>query len=154
MPDQLRGPLDEDLDLRALEEWLVDRLSDDGVEAVRLAAPVRPEGGYSGETLILPAVVEKDGREVEERFVVRREPPEAAIYPAQSPTTTVEVELQWRVLRGLEDHSEVPVAPSVGFEPDGKVLGGPFFVTGFVAGDIPREDPAYVAEGFYAEATS
>ena len=153
MPDHLRGPLDEDLDLRALEAWLVDRLSDDGVEAVRLAAPVRPEGGYSGETLILPAVVEKDGREVEDRFVVRREPPEAAIYPAQSPTTTVEVELQWRVLRGLEDHSEVPVAPSVGFEPDGKVLGGPFFVTGFVAGDIPREDPAYVVEGFYAEAT-
>ncbi|MED5599856.1 MAG: phosphotransferase family protein, partial [Actinomycetota bacterium] len=36
---------------------------------------------------------------------------------------------------------------------DGKVLGGPFFVTGFVAGDIPREDPAYVVEGFYAEAT-
>ena len=153
MPDHLRGPLGEDLDLRALEAWLVDRLSGDGVVAVRLAAPVRPDGGYSGDTLILPAVIQKDGRETEERFVVRREPPEAAIYPAQSPTIAIEVELQWRVLRGLEDHSGIPVAPSVGFEPDGRVLGGPFFVTGFVAGDIPREDPAYVVEGFYAEAT-
>ena len=153
MPDLLRSPPDDDLDLRALEAWLVDRLADDGVDAVRLAAPDRPEGGYSGDTLILPAVLFRDGWEVEETFVVRREPPEPAIYPAQSPAATVEVGLQWRVLRSLQDHSDLPVAPPIGFEPGMDVLGGPFFVTGFVAGDIPREDPAYVAEGFYAEAT-
>ena len=32
------------------------------------------------------------------------------------------------------------------------MLGSPFFVMGFIPGDIPREDPMYVSEGFYAYA--
>ncbi|MEZ5166610.1 MAG: hypothetical protein R2695_08975 [Acidimicrobiales bacterium] len=42
--------------------------------------------------------------------------------------------------------------PLVGYEPDPSVLGSPFFVMGFVGGEIPREDPNYVVEGFYVGA--
>ncbi|MED5220073.1 MAG: phosphotransferase family protein [Actinomycetota bacterium] len=138
------------MDVPRLEAWLAGRL---GADSVRIGEPGRPDGGYSGETLILPTVVRRGGHEIADRYVLRREPPEAAIYPAQSPTVTVEVELQWRVLWALAEHSDLPVAPAVGYEADPSVLGGPFFVTGFVDGEVPRETPAYVVEGFFAEAS-
>jgi len=140
-----------DLDLGALEGWLAERL--DGASSVRIGEVATPEGGYSGETTILPVVVTSGGSDRAERFVIRREPPEAAVYPAQAPGIDVEVELQWRVMEAVRSHSSLPVAPAVGYEPDPAVLGAPFFVTGFVAGDVPRENPAYVAEGFYMESS-
>ncbi len=117
-----------DVDLGALGGWLAERLAD--ASSVRIGEVATPEGGYSGETTILSAFVTRSGSERSERFVLRREPAEAAVYPIQAPHVDVEVELQWRVMEAVRSHSSLPVAPAVGYEADPAVLGVPFFVTG------------------------
>jgi aminoglycoside phosphotransferase (APT) family kinase protein len=46
-----------------------------------------------------------------------------------------------------------PIAPLIGYEPDASVLGSPFFVMGFVDGEVPRENPLYTQSGFFVDAT-
>jgi aminoglycoside phosphotransferase (APT) family kinase protein len=88
-----------------------------------------------------------------ERLVVRKETPDPAIYPPQAPNLDVEVWIQYSIMRALTDHSRVPVAPLLGYEPDANVLGAPFFVMEFVDGDVPIENPIYTQSGFFADAT-
>jgi aminoglycoside phosphotransferase (APT) family kinase protein len=133
-----------------LERWLAGRLP--GVDAVRLAPPRRLSGGYSAETLVLEAGVRRGAVERAERYVLRRELPEPAVYPAQAPGLEVEIEIQWRAMQALARHSRVPLAPLVGFERDPGLLGSPFFVMGFVDGAVPSVAPSYAAQGFFAEA--
>jgi aminoglycoside phosphotransferase (APT) family kinase protein len=47
----------------------------------------------------------------------------------------------------------VPLAPLVGYESDTAPLGSPFFVMGFVAGDVPTESPPYTESGYFVEAS-
>lgn len=133
-----------------LERWLAARLA--GAEAVRLGPPRRLSGGYSAETILLEASVRRAGREHAERYVLRREMPEPAVYPTQAPGLDVEIEIQWRTMDALAKHSRVPLAPLVGFERDAGVIGAPFFVMGFVDGVVPGVAPPYAAQGFFAEA--
>jgi aminoglycoside phosphotransferase (APT) family kinase protein len=133
-----------------LERWLAARLP--GAQAVRLAAPRRLSGGYSAETLVLEASVQRGGAERAEKYVLRREMPEPAVYPVQAPGLDVEIEIQWRTMAALARHSQVPLAPLVGFERDAGVIGAPFFVMGFVDGVVPSVAPPYAAQGFFAEA--
>jgi len=141
MSDEKRKPL---------ETWLAKHLT--GAEAVRLGAIERLGGGYSAETWILPARVRRDGREQEERYVLRQETPEPAIYPQQAPGLDIEVDIQWRAMTGLAAAADVPLAPLIGIERDPAVLGSPFFVMGFVAGDVPPVAPPYASAGFFADA--
>ena len=133
-----------------LQRWLTARLP--GAESVRLGPPRRLSGGYSAETLVLEAGVRRAGAEHPERYVLRRELPEPAVYPAQAPGLDVEIEIQWRTMDALARHSRVPLAPLVGFERDASVIGAPFFVMGFVDGVVPGVAPPYAATGFFAEA--
>lgn len=133
-----------------LERWLAAHQP--GAEAVRLAPPRRLSGGYSAETVLLEASVRRAGAERAEKFVLRREMPEPAVYPVQAPGLDVEIEIQWRTMDALARHSRVPLAPLVGFERDSAVLGSPFFVMGFVDGVVPSVAPPYAAQGFFAEA--
>jgi aminoglycoside phosphotransferase (APT) family kinase protein len=133
-----------------LERWLAARLP--GAEAVRLGPPRRLSGGYSAETSVLEAAVQRGGAQRSERYVLRRELPEPAVYPAQAPGLDVEIEIQWRTMEALARHSRVPLAPLVGFERDAALLGAPFFVMGFVEGVVPNVVPPYAAQGFFAEA--
>jgi aminoglycoside phosphotransferase (APT) family kinase protein len=134
----------------ALERWLAAAL---GAEAAWLSGEVRrPQGsGFSAETLIFPATVIRAGEAAEQRFVLRLETPDPAVYPQQA-DVTVEVEIQYRVMDALRRHSEVPIAPLVGYEPDPSVLGAPFFVMRFVEGVVPIENPLYTREGFFVDA--
>jgi len=136
----------------ALAAWLTDRL--DGVTEVTIGSFERPHGGYSAETLIVPATVTEAGVARDERFVVRREVAEPPVYPAQVAGIDVEIEIQWRVMSAVAAHGDVPVAPLLGYEDDPSVLGAPFFVMGFVDGDVPSESPSYAAEGFFVDAAS
>jgi aminoglycoside phosphotransferase (APT) family kinase protein len=133
-----------------LERWLSARIS--GARAVRLAPPRRLAGGYSAETLVLEARVERGGSERAERYVLRREMPEPAVYPAQAEGLETEIEIQWRTMEALARHSRVPLAPLIGFERDPRPIGAPFFVMGFVEGAVPSVAPPYAAQGFFAEA--
>lgn len=137
--------VDDDPAQRAgLAAWLAERLA----APVRVTAVGRPSSGYSAETAVVDADVGGELR----RFVVRAQTPDPPIYPRLG-TLALDVEVQYRVMAALAEHSEVPVAPLVGFDPDGEAWGAPFFVMGHVDGVVPIESPPYVSEGFFAEAT-
>ena len=131
-----------------LAAWLTTHL--DGATHVEVGAFDRPSGGYSAETLIVPITVTTSASTEDRTIVLRREMPEPPVYPVQV-TVDNEIEIQWRVMSALAEHADVPIASLLGYETDPAVLGSPFFVMDFVSGDIPREDPAYVLAGFYAD---
>lgn len=133
-----------------LAGWLTENL--DGVDEVTVGEMDRPSGGYSAETLIVPITVTRGTSTSAEQIVLRREMPEPPVYPVQVPVEN-EIEIQWRVMSALKDHADVPIAPLLGYETDAAVLGSPFFVMGFIDGEVPREDPMYVKEGFYVSAS-
>jgi aminoglycoside phosphotransferase (APT) family kinase protein len=134
----------------ALERWLGDRLE---VDAVRIGTIRRPQGsGFSAETLIFPAHVQRGTERHDEHLVLRRETPDPPIYPSQAPGLAVEIQIQYRVMDALSRHSAVPVAPLVGYEPDPALLGAPFFVMRYVDGQVPIESPVYTREGFFVDA--
>ena len=132
-----------------LAAWLTGRLDD--ATHVEVGTFDRPSGGYSAETLIVPVTVATHSSTAQRTIVLRREMPQPPVYPVQV-TVENEIELQWRVMSALAAHAEVPIASLIGYESGTEVLGSPFFVMDFVAGDIPREDPPYVLTGFYAQA--
>ena len=134
-----------------LAAWLTGRLDD--ATHVEVGTFDRPSGGYSAETLIVPITVTTDSSTAQRTIVLRRETPEPPVYPVQV-TVENEIGLQWRVMSALAAHAEVPIAPLIGYETDPEVIGSPFFVMDFVAGDIPREDPPYLLTGFYAQASA
>jgi aminoglycoside phosphotransferase (APT) family kinase protein len=139
-------------DLLPLGGWLAARLP--GARAVTLDATSGASSGFSAETVIVDCTVERAGGVAGERYVVRRESADPAVYPVQVPGWQVEVELQYRVMDALARHSRVPVAELVGYEADPAVLGAPFFVMGYVAGQVPIEDPPYTTDGFFVAAGS
>jgi aminoglycoside phosphotransferase (APT) family kinase protein len=129
-----------------LARWLAARL---GAGAVEVGEIVRLSGGYSAETLRVDARCE--GRAT--RYVLRREMPEPSVYPVQAPGLAVEIEIQWRAMSGLAAAAPgVPLAPLVGYEPDAALLGAPFFVMGFVDGEVPSVSPPYARAGFFTDA--
>lgn len=132
------------------ERWLADRI---GASRVEIGDAGRPVGGYSAETLIVPAGYEVDGRRHDDRFVLRMETADPPIYPEQAPGIGVEIEIQYRAMRAVADASAVPIAPLVGYEPDPGIIGTPFFVMGFVDGEVPAENPIYTSAGFFADAS-
>lgn len=131
-------------ELASLEMWLAPRL---GVSGLRLSHGGKPGSGFSAETTILDA--SWDGGT--DRFVLRRETPDPPVYPSQVPGLTTEVEIQYRVMEAVASSPDVPIAPLLGYEADAEVLGAPFFVMGFVAGEVPIESPPYPVEGFFTE---
>jgi aminoglycoside phosphotransferase (APT) family kinase protein len=137
------------IDRAALATWLQSRLG--GVDAVEIDEFSPPRSGYSAETTVFTARVTRDGSSSPEKYVVRRETPEPPVYPAQS-DLDVEIEIQYRVMDAVASHSSVPLAPLVGFEKDPAVLGAPFFVMGYVEGEVPIESPIYTQEGFFVDA--
>jgi aminoglycoside phosphotransferase (APT) family kinase protein len=100
---------------------------------------------------MLDVAVTRNGATREERYVVRTESPEPPIYPVQVRGWEVEIELQYRIMAALAQHSDGPVAPMIGYERDPATLGAPFFVMGFVAGDVPVESPPYTTAGFFLD---
>lgn len=141
--------IDVDEGTVALEGWLARRL--DGAADLRLTPAGKPSSGFSAETSIFWGDYEVDGQPRRERFVLRRETPDPPVYPSQVPGLTTEVEIQYRVMAALAEAGAVPLAPLHGYEADPSVLGAPFFVMGFVDGQVPIESPMYTVEGFFTE---
>jgi aminoglycoside phosphotransferase (APT) family kinase protein len=89
----------------------------------------------SSETLLVDAVWTEDGAEVARRLVARVEPP-ATDYPV---FTTYDLDMQFRVIRLVEEHTDVPVPATHWHETDPSVLGGEFFVMDRVDGLVPPD---------------
>jgi len=108
--------------------------------------------GYSAQTLIVPVRFRSGGLPVARKVVLRIENLGPPIYPAQSPDLDVEIDIQYRAMQAVAGVSELPLAGLLGYEGDAAVLGAPFFVMDFVAGETPLVDPPYPKEGFFFDA--
>jgi aminoglycoside phosphotransferase (APT) family kinase protein len=107
--------------------------------------------GFSNETVLFTARWTEDGQSRAERQVGRIEPTGGALFPTQTPACAVSVELQHRAMATVAAHTDVPVPPLLGFEPDPGVLGQPFFVMGHIDGRVPSDSPRYSQEGFLVD---
>jgi aminoglycoside phosphotransferase (APT) family kinase protein len=132
------------------ERWLAPRMPD--AERLRVGEFESPKSGFSAQTFFVPLRFRRGGAECEERVVLRVESPEPAMYPQQAPGLDVEVEIQYRAMEAVSRSAKVPLAPLIGFEPNPRILGAPFFAMGFVEGKVPVENPPYTQEGFFVEA--
>lgn len=108
--------------------------------------------GYSNETVFFRACWNEAGESREARYVARIEPRTPPVYPQQTATAMAAVELQYRVMQAVTRAGGVPVPPLAGYEPGTDLLGAPFYVMGFVDGDVPKDNPVYTSEGFYVDA--
>ena len=134
----------------ALERWLQGAFpSRQGLTVAGIEIPVST--GFSNETVILDAAWTESGLAREERFVVRIEPADGGMFPAQTPRCAVSVELQYRAMAAVAAAAAAPVPPLLGYEADPGVLGAPFFVMGFVPGRIAADVPRYTEAGFVVE---
>lgn len=137
----------------ALAAWLAARGEPPGAgPPVEVHDTEALSTGFSAETVALRARYGGAGG-AERRLILRRESPDPAVYPQQARGFDVEVDIQYRVMSALAGHSRVPLAPLLGYEADPGVLGAPFFVMGFVEGQVPLVSPSYAESGFFADAT-
>jgi aminoglycoside phosphotransferase (APT) family kinase protein len=119
---------------KQFERWLRDTLPPgSGARIVDLTSP--QSNGMSSETLLVEAVWTADGVEETHQLVARVEPP-ASDYPV---FTTYDLDMQFRVMRLVSEHTDVPVPATHWFEPDPAVLGGAFFVMDRVDGLVPPD---------------
>ena len=135
----------ESLDTKALGRWIASQLNEDELS---VEIDGRPSGGFSAETILLTAHSAQGGTQ---RFVVRLETPEPAVYPPQSDLAMPEIEIQYRIMESLSRKTSLPIAGLVGYERDPAVLGTPFFVMHHVDGVVPIESPPYSVEGFFTQ---
>jgi aminoglycoside phosphotransferase (APT) family kinase protein len=138
-------------ELAPLQGWLETHLAE--AEAVELLGVKKASSGFSADTTMVDVAVTRAGIANEERYVLRTESPDPPVYPVQVPGWQIEIELQYRIMDALGAHSDVPVAPMIGYEADPSVLGTQFFVMGFLEGQVPVEDPPYTTAGFFLDLT-
>jgi aminoglycoside phosphotransferase (APT) family kinase protein len=135
----------------ALGTWLAERLG--AVGSVEIT-DVRPlSTGFSAETIALRARYDDGYRSRERHLILRRESPEPAVYPQQAPGFDIEVDIQYRVMAALAEGTAIPLAPIIGYETSSDAVGAPFFVMGFVPGEVPLVSPSYAQEGFFADSS-
>ncbi len=139
-----------------LQSWLQQRLPDGG--DLVISDINKPTSGFSAQTWLIDLSAAGSGEFVR-RVVARIETADPAVYPQQAPpgpgnpAGDVEVALQYEIMTALHRSGAVPLADLIGYEADGTLLGQPFFVMDFVAGDVPKESPPYPMDGFWTEIT-
>src|SRR5690349_6652936 len=112
VPDQR----DPEVTHRVLTGWLEQRLP--GARITHLQTP--QTSGFSNETLIFDA--EHDG--TTEARVARVAPHHYQVFPDPR------FEEQYRLMKILDERTDIPVPPIRWYEPDPGPLGAPFFVMG------------------------
>ena len=124
----------------ALSRWFPSKLLDAsgiGVSNVRI-----PQGsGNSSETILLD-VAWNDREGSHRQALVIRLQPKVGMF------RTYDLEAQYRVMKALHDHTEVPVPRPWAYEGDASVLGAPFLAMEFVSGSAPQDNPPYTVTGW------
>ena len=103
--------------------------------------------GMSSETLFFEAKWQQNGQPRQENLVARMAPEETAfpVFPQY------DLELQYRCLKLMQEHTQVPVPPVYWYEPDSSHTGSAFFITGKVEGDVPPDMMPYTMQGWVLE---
>lgn len=134
----------------ALEAWMARVRSD--AENLRVTRIDMPRStGFSNETVFFDVSEGEPGREQLRQYVARVEQADGPLFPVQTPACQVSVELQYRAMQVVAAAGAAPVPPLVAYESDVSVLGRPFFVMEFVAGQIPSDVPRYSQQGFLVD---
>ncbi len=129
-------------DVRArLEEWLGGHLPQPTVSELTIPQA----SGFSSETLLFDATWAGGGRG---SFVARLQPADTdvPVFPEY------DLELQYRCLNLVREHTAVPVPVARWFEPETEPLGSPFFVMDRVDGVVPPDMMPYTFEGWLYDA--
>ena len=115
-----QGPSDPERLKRVLAGWLTERWP--AAENIAIDDLSTPQAtGYSNETVFFRASWREQGRSRDGRYVVRIEPVETPVYPPQTTVPMPSVDVQYRVMQAVAEHSDVPLAPLLGYETDHKV---------------------------------
>jgi len=143
-PQMRTSTRDRDELRRRLVEWLRGKLPDAEVPAL-----VVPESnGMSSETLLFDVHFTENGSRSTMHLAARLSPdPEAApVFPVY------DLGRQFRVMRLVKEHSDVPVPATFWYEPDEAPLGAQFFVMERVDGEVPPDVMPYPFGSWLSEA--
>jgi aminoglycoside phosphotransferase (APT) family kinase protein len=122
----------------SLRQWMEGQLGPASAPVITdVSSP--ESNGMSSETLLFTASWNDAGTPVERRLVARIEPP-STDYPV---FTTYDLDMQFRVMRLVGEHTSVPIPETLWFEPDPAVLGGSFFVMERIDGLVPPDVMPY-----------
>ena len=131
----------------AFRGWLAASLGMARLEIVEAKAPTA--GGWSSETWLLTI---RDGAYptlADRRVVLRLAPSGPAMFPEY------DLSRQVACMRALKDVQGCPVPDILADDPAGAVIGRPFYVMDFIAGEAPSDDrPTLFEAGFLFEAST
>jgi aminoglycoside phosphotransferase (APT) family kinase protein len=129
---------------RQLSSCLANRLA--GASDVKVTdVEVPSASGMSTETILFTATYRRDGEERTDRLVARVQPSGPAAFPSY------DLEKEFRVIKALGEHTNVPVPTVLFHEPDTSVLGAPFIVMERLDGRVAADDPPFTATGWVLE---
>src|SRR3954451_17124789 len=130
-PEMRRSSRDPAAQRERFAEWLRGQHTDATVTALEGTSAT----GMSSDTLLVDATWAGQPR----RLVVRRAPDDddVPVFPAYDLTR------QFRIIRAVAEHTDVPVPATLWNEPDPEPLGTPFFVMSRVDGIVPPDVMPY-----------
>jgi aminoglycoside phosphotransferase (APT) family kinase protein len=141
------GQRDPEQTRASLIEWLSRQIP--GSEHVEIDNLVVPQSsGFSNETFLFDASWTLDGTNQRSELVLRAQPQVWAVFPEIDV-----INQQYRSMKILGAHSDVPVATVRWAESDRDVLGTPFFVMDRMHGQVPGDRPPYTVEGWFVDLT-
>ncbi|MEV0060232.1 phosphotransferase family protein [Nocardia sp. NPDC050718] len=141
---------ERDLDELAeqLSQWLAGKVGADAPPKVgNLSKP--STGGMSSTTILFDAEWTVDGETDGGAFVLRMAPEDGSFPVFES----YDLPLQYQVMAGVADGSDVAVPTLRWLERDESVFGSPFLVMEKVDGRAPSDNPPYVFFGWLFDAT-
>ena len=115
---------------------MADHLEGASEVEVRLAG-ASAVSGFSSDTIIFDATWQADGRAQSQGFVLRAAPVGAAVFEEY------EIGLQYKVIKTLGEHTDIPLPRAYWYEPDTAVLGAEFMVMERLDGRVPADNPPY-----------
>ncbi|MEE3064303.1 MAG: phosphotransferase family protein [Actinomycetota bacterium] len=131
-----------------MSKWLSTVLPDGANPEVTVESGI-DSTGMSSETIILTARWRDGGQPTEQKLVTRVAPSaeDVQVFPSYR------LDHQFDVIRKVGELTEVPVPPVRWLEPTGEVLGTPFFVMDYVAGEVPPDVMPYTfGNNWFADA--
>ncbi|MHB8690896.1 MAG: phosphotransferase family protein [Solirubrobacteraceae bacterium] len=129
---------------RGLTQWLSAHHA--GARATHVSIP--PGSGGSHECVIFTAGWDEGSGEQHERLVARVVPSGPGLFPHY------DIEREFRLLKALTEHAEIPVPDVRWLERDTSFIGAPFMTMPFINGRTLPDDPPFTATGWLLELTA